>query len=68
MSPCASHNGAGPLQRAKIERFGLEPYFDHIQIESGVGVGKPSPAAFRRVFAALAVEVADVCVIGDSLE
>lgn len=61
-------NGAGPLQRAKIERFGLEPYFDHIQIEGEVGVGKPFPDAFRRAFAALAVEAPEVCVIGDSLE
>ena len=61
-------NGAGPLQRAKIERFGLEPYFDHIQIEGEAGVGKPSPTAFRRAFAALAVEAPDVCVIGDSLK
>lgn len=60
-------NGAGPLQRAKIERFGLASRFHHIQIEGEVGVGKPDPAAFRRMFAALAVEPAEVCVVGDSL-
>ena len=61
-------NGTGPLQRAKIERFGLTSRFHHIQIEGEVGVGKPDPAAFRQAFEALAVEPATVCVIGDSLE
>lgn len=60
-------NGTGPLQRAKIERFGLASRFHHIQIEGEVGVGKPDLAAFRRMFAALAVEPAEVCVVGDSL-
>lgn len=61
-------NGAGPLQRAKIERFGLTSRFHHIQIEGEVGVGKPDPAAFRQAFEALAVDAASVCVVGDSLE
>ncbi|WP_291840645.1 HAD family hydrolase [Brevundimonas sp.] len=61
-------NGAGPPQRAKIERFGLASHFDHIQIEGEVGVGKPHPAAFRRVFAALGVDPPEVCVVGDSLD
>ncbi|ASE39284.1 Phosphoglycolate phosphatase [Brevundimonas sp. NIBR10] len=61
-------NGAGPLQRAKIERFGLASRFHHIQIEGEVGVGKPDPGAFRRVFAALNVDPPEVCVVGDSLE
>ena len=33
-------NGAGDIQRAKIERFGLATYFQHIQIEGGVRVRK----------------------------
>lgn len=60
-------DGSGPLQRAKIERFNLASHFHHIQIEGEVGVGKPDPAAFRRMFAALAVEPPEVCVVGDSL-
>lgn len=31
-------------------------------------MGKPDPAAFRRMFAVLAVEPPEVCVIGDSLD
>lgn len=61
-------NGTGPLQRAKIERFGLKSRFHHIQIEGEVGVGKPDCAAFRQVFDAMAIDPAAVCVIGDSLE
>ena len=61
-------NGAGPLQRAKIERFDLPSRFHHIQIEGEVGLGKPDPAAFNKVFEALAVDPAAVCMVGDSLE
>ena len=38
-------NGDGPTQRGKIERFALEGYFDHIQIEGEFGVGKPDERA-----------------------
>ncbi|MGV9005901.1 MAG: HAD family hydrolase [Brevundimonas sp.] len=58
-------NGASPLHRAKLERFGLMSCF---HIEGEVGVGKPDPAAFRRMFDVLAVGPAAVCVIGDGLE
>ncbi len=34
-------NGAGPAQRIKIERFGLERFFGHIVIEGECGYGKP---------------------------
>lgn len=61
-------NGTGPLQRAKIERFDLTSRFHHIQIEGEVGLGKPDPAAFIKVFEALAVHPAAVCMVGDSLE
>jgi putative hydrolase of the HAD superfamily len=33
-------NGAGAVQRAKLARFKLTQYFDHIQIESELGFGK----------------------------
>ena len=61
-------NGTGPLQRAKIERFDLTSRFHHIQIEGEVGLGKPDPAAFIKVFEALAVHPVAVCMVGDSLE
>jgi putative hydrolase of the HAD superfamily len=61
-------NGDRLLQRAKIERFGLAPRFHHVQIEGEAGIGKPEPGAFSRVFAALGVGAAEVCVVGDSVE
>lgn len=61
-------NGDGPTQRGKIERFALEGYFDHIQIEGEFGVGKPDERAFRNALAALGVEPADAWMVGDNLE
>jgi putative hydrolase of the HAD superfamily len=34
-------NGQSSDQRKKIERFNLEPYFDHIMIEGELNYGKP---------------------------
>ena len=61
-------NGDGQTQRGKIERFALEGYFDHIQIEGEFGVGKPDERAFRNALAALGVEPADAWMVGDNLE
>ena len=61
-------NGAGPYQRAKIERFGLERFFDHIQIEGEAGFGKPEERAYRHALAALKVEPEHAWMVGDNLE
>ncbi|MDE2934821.1 MAG: HAD family hydrolase [Chloroflexota bacterium] len=61
-------NGDGPTQRGKIERFALEGYFDHVQIEGEFGAGKPDERAFRNALAALGVEPADAWMVGDNLE
>ena len=61
-------NGDGPTQRGKIERFALEGYFDHIQIEGEFGVGKPDERAFRNALAALGVEPGAAWMVGDNLE
>ena len=34
-------NGGTEMQRGKIERFDLGGFFEHIQIEGELGVGKP---------------------------
>lgn len=60
-------NGDGPTQRGKIERFALEGYFDHIQIEGEFGAGKPDERAFWNALAALGVEPADAWMVGDNL-
>ena len=61
-------NGAADFQRAKIERFGLAPYFDHIQIEGEHGFGKPEEAAYRHALASLEVEPFEAWMVGDNLE
>lgn len=61
-------NGNSTSQRGKIERFGLEPFFDHIQIEEEFGVGKPDERAFRNALAVLDAEPKDAWMVGDNLE
>lgn len=61
-------NGAGPAQRAKLERFGLAPYFEHIVIEGEFGIGKPDNRVYETLLRALQVAPADAWAIGDNLE
>jgi putative hydrolase of the HAD superfamily len=61
-------NGAGAVQRAKIERFALAPLFDHIQIEGEVGFGKPEERAYLHAMAALGVRAEETWMVGDNLE
>ncbi len=61
-------NGSAEGQRAKIERFSLAGYFDHIQIEGEFGIGKPDARAFRHALDALGVAPAEAWMVGDNLE
>jgi putative hydrolase of the HAD superfamily len=61
-------NGGADTQRAKIARFGLEPYFDHIQIEGEAGFGKPEERAYRHALAMLGTEPHETWIVGDNLE
>ncbi len=61
-------NGNAEMQRAKIERFSLAGYFDHIQIEGEFGIGKPDERAFRHALGALGAEPAEAWMVGDNLE
>lgn len=61
-------NGAERPQRAKIVRFELEPFFDHIQVEGEFGVGKPEPAAYRNVLRCLGVAPEECLMVGDNFE
>ena len=58
-------NGGGRAQRAKITRFQLETYFDHIQVEEEFGKGKPDPAAFGNVLAKLEVPPEAAVMVGN---
>jgi putative hydrolase of the HAD superfamily len=61
-------NGSSATQRAKIERFGLAAYFDHIQIEGEAGFGKPEEQAYRHAMDALGVQPHETWMVGDHLE
>jgi len=61
-------NGGADTQRAKIARFGLEPWFDHIQIEGEMGFGKPEEQAYRHAMTILGAEPHETWIVGDNLE
>jgi putative hydrolase of the HAD superfamily len=61
-------NGAGPMQRGKISRFGLADLFDAILIEGEVGFGKPDPRVYAGALEALGVAAGDTWMVGDNLE
>lgn len=61
-------NGTAESQRAKIERFDLARYFEHIQIEGEHGFGKPEDRAYRHALQTLGIGPADAWMVGDHLE
>ncbi len=61
-------NGIGVVQRGRIERLGLGPFFDSVVISGEVGVSKPRPEIFGLARTQLGHPAADRCLmIGDSL-
>ena len=60
-------NGVSRLQRAKIERFGLERFFDCIVIEGEFGAGKPDPQVYRHALDQLDVGPSQAMMVGDNL-
>lgn len=61
-------NGLSDVQRTRIERLGLEPYFQTVIISSEVGVTKPRPEIFDLTFEALgSPDRSAALMIGDSL-
>jgi putative hydrolase of the HAD superfamily len=61
-------NGPALGQRAKLERFELTRYFEHILIEGEFGVGKPDERVYRSLLDALCVSCNQIWSIGDDLE
>lgn len=61
-------NGGASSQRPKIEKFGLEPYFQHILIEGEFGCGKPDPRVFATLLEALRVTTDETWAVGDNIE
>jgi putative hydrolase of the HAD superfamily len=61
-------NGASGMQRAKIQRFGLEPFFNSILVEGEFGSGKPDSRIFTYTLQKLNINSADAWMVGDDLE
>lgn len=61
-------NGSSEVQRRKIERFGLAPFFDYILIEGEFGFGKPDERVFLHTLEQLDVTATEAWMIGDDLE
>ncbi len=61
-------NGAGPFQREKIGRFGLESFFDGIFIEGEMGFGKPDERVYRLALESVGAEPRDAWMVGDRLD
>lgn len=65
---CMVTNGQTHLQRRKIERFRLEPYFEGILVEGELGYGKPDERVFNRALEILDTSAEEAWVIGDNYE
>jgi len=61
-------NGAGPPQRAKIERFDLARHFEVVLIEGENPWGKPDERVYRAALRALDAAPATAWMVGDNLE
>ncbi|MDJ0665422.1 MAG: YjjG family noncanonical pyrimidine nucleotidase [Acidimicrobiia bacterium] len=65
---CLITNGLSEVQRPRIERLGIEKYFDAIVVSAEVGVTKPGAAIFAIAFERLGNPAkAEVLMVGDSL-
>jgi len=60
-------NGEAHKQRAKIDRFGLDRFFQTILIEGELGYGKPDERVYWRALRDLGLGPADVWSVGDNL-
>lgn len=61
-------NGESDKQRAKIERYGLAPFFHAILIEEEQGLGKPDDRVYARALECLGLSGPEVWAVGDNLE
>lgn len=61
-------NGESRIQRAKIDRFKLEPYFDCVRIEGEVGYGKPERRAYLDTLELLGATPNGSWIVGDNLQ
>ncbi len=61
-------NGNVTVQSRRIERSGVENFFDHVFISERIGANKPSPVFFERCFAHISdFDPSEGIIVGDSL-
>ena len=60
-------NGGSAMQRAKIDKFKIEPYFDNILIEGEFGCGKPDERVFTHTLEKLNALATTAWMTGDDL-
>lgn len=61
-------NGIGSVQRARIDRLGLDDHVSAVAISGELGVSKPDAAIFDHVFAGLGgPDRSSAIIVGDSL-
>jgi len=60
-------NGESKGQRYKIDKFSLAHFFDTIQIEEEVGMGKPEPGVYELALRTLQVGPSEAWMVGDNL-
>ena len=60
-------NGDAQGQRAKVEKAGLEPFFESILIAGEFGVAKPDPRVFHHTLDNLHVCPSEAWMVGDNL-
>jgi putative hydrolase of the HAD superfamily len=60
-------NGLTEIQREKIERLGIEPYFETILISQQVGMAKPDAGIFQQALSRVPCEPWEAVMVGDSL-
>jgi len=60
-------NGAADVQRAKIDRWGLEAFFPCMVVEGEFGVGKPDPRVYAFALDRLGVSAGEAWMVGDNL-
>jgi putative hydrolase of the HAD superfamily len=61
-------NGAPAVQRAKLQKSGLESYFTHVVVSGDLCLGKPHPATFHRIAELVATRPSECLMVGDSYE
>jgi putative hydrolase of the HAD superfamily len=61
-------NGASSVQRDKLSKSRLEPYFEAVFVSGELGVGKPDPRIFTIALRELDILPERAVMVGDSLE